>query len=278
MAEYHPLEGLNGAGGEARRASIVTEAKHTIERHSCAVCESGSWCDTIVYAHHILTLNDIFVEQLNTSPDRDALVQAHHSGKLEGTAQALAVIGKAEGEFRTSADGNAEHPAFMLAETHRRLATTIRAELVEPTGRTALEIQARNEEASELSQYVREVSQQFKGCGDDAVAQALNNVAGDIAKGSDGVTKLRQAANLATEPEVLTQLLADDDPDVRWWAAQNQSTPLPELIGRLALERHVTVLCALIANTHVPATEIERFASSAHPEVAATAQRRLASE
>lgn len=278
MAEYHPLEGLNGAGGEARRASIVTEAKHTIERHSCAVCESGSWCDTIVYAHHILTLNDIFVEQLNTSPDRDALVQAHHSGKLEGTAQALAVIGKAEGEFRTSADGNAEHPAFMLAETHRRLATTIRAELVEPTGRTALEIQARTEEASELSQYVREVSQQFKGCGDDAVAQALNNVAGDIAKGSDGVTKLRQAANLATEPEVLTQLLADDDPDVRWWAAQNQSTPLPELIGRLTLERHVTVLCALIANTHVPATEIERFASSAHPEVAAAAQRRLGSE
>lgn len=276
MTEYHPLEGLVGAGGEARRASIVTEAKHTIERHSCAVCESGSWCDTIVYAHHVLTLNEIFVEQLATAPGQEAIVKAHESGKLEGTAQALAVIGRAEGEFRSSADGDADHPAFMLAETHRKLATTIRAELKEPNAKTALEIRARAEEASELSAYVREVSNQFKSGGNEAVAQALVGVAGDIAKGSDGVTKLRQASDTRTDPDLLAALLGDDDPDVRWWAAQNESTPVPALVERLALERHATVLGALIANHHVPAIEIERFVANAHPEIAAAAQRRFA--
>lgn len=275
VAEYHPLDGLRGAGGEDRRAAIVAEARHTIDRHTCHICDKGSWCDTVVYAHHVLTLNEIFVDQLSTTPGAEAIQQAHVSGKIEGTAQALALIGKAEGEFRTQADGNAEHPAFVLAETHRKLATSIRAELADPVGRTALETKARAEEATELSAYVREVSSQFKVGGNEVVAKALDSVAGDIAKGSDGVARLRQASDVSSDPRLLAELLTDVDPDVRWWAAQNPSTPVQALLDGLDREHHPTVLAAIVANPHVPDGDVARFTDHAHPDVAGAAQRRL---
>ena len=260
---------------ERRREAIVIEAQQTIARHHCPICDGGSWCDTIVYAQHVLTLNEIFVKQSSETPMAEALQVAHLSGKLEGTAQALAVIGRAEGEFRTQADGKTDDVAFTLAETHRKLATTIRAELDDPTGRTALEIQARAEEAKELSSYVREVSEQFKGSGRSDVAEALDSVAEDISKGSDGVLRLKQAADPSTPGLILKDLITDADPDVRWWAAQNPSTPVDKLIEASLTERHPTVLTALMTNPGMPETTVSKFIRHPRQEVAAAANRRL---
>ena len=276
-ARVPPRASANGvlAPGD-KRAAIVADALYTIERHSCSTCEAGSWCDTIVHAHHVVSLNELFEEHESMMPAAAVIQEAHQNGKLEGTAQALAVIGRAEGEFRSKADGNAEHPAFTLAETHRVLATTIRKELQEPGRRTALESKARSEEATELSAYVRQMSQQFRRGSQDGVAKVLDNVAGDLAKGSEGVTKLRQAADDASSPALLRALMADIDPDVRWWAAQNPTTPVDALEAAAECERHPTVLLALIANRHLPIEQVLPFAGHGHVEVAAAAQRRLA--
>ncbi len=260
-----------------KRAAIVADALYTIARHACDTCAAGSWCDIIVHAHHVVTLNELFEEQSAASAASKALEEAHKNGRLEGTAQALAVIGKAEGEYRTKADGNSEHPAFTVAETHRMLATSIRAELKDPLARTALESKARSEEATELSAYVREVSEQFRKS-DATVAKALDNVAGDLAKGTEGVAKLKQASDSTTPPVVLGGLVADIDPDVRWWAAQNASTPVRALIDAAEGERHPTILTALLTNKSLPVEHVKPFATHANADVAAAAQRRLAVE
>lgn len=224
----------------------------------------------------MISLNELFEAHESSTPAAAAIHAAHQSGKLEGTAQALAVIGRAEGEFRSKADGNSDHPAFTLAETHRMLATTIREELKDPQVRTALESKARSEEATELSAYVREMSQQFRRGSQEGVAKVLDNVAGDLAKGSEGVTKLRQASDDASPSSLLRALMADIDPDVRWWAAQNPTTPVDALVDAADCERHPTVLIALIANRHLPIDSVLPLARHGHVEVAAAAHRRLA--
>lgn len=262
---------------QARRTVIVAEALYTISKHECPICDAGSMCDTIVHAKHILTLNEILAEAEQQGAD-GAVKDAHLNGRREGIAQALALIGKVEGEFRTKADGDAEDPAFVLAEGHRKLATMIRSELKQPEGRTQLEIQARNEEAGSLSAYVHEISAQYRMSSNDAVASALDSVADDIAKGSEGVLRLQLASNLDTDPEILAELITDPDPDVRWWAAQNTSTPVEALVRAAGGERHATVLASLIANPHLPAEQLDAFLRHPHPDVAATARRRLEAE
>jgi len=201
--------------------------------------------------------------------------EAFQKGRMEAMAQALAIIGKAEGEARAEADGDPRHPALNIAETLRRLGTVIKHEIVEPDGRTVLEIVARQNEANELSDYVHELSKQYRGSNSHDLAAALDNVASDIAKGSEGVSRLRQASNVNTDPEILTQLTLDSDPDVRWWAAQNESTPAPALMAAIEQERHPTVLAALLVNPHVPDEAAEIFLEYPHAEVVGAAKRRL---
>lgn len=258
-----------------RRRTIVAEALHTTKEHTCPVCESGGECETMSAARKVLTLNQL----LEASEPEEAVPaeadESHVNGRLEAMAQALAIIGKAEGEARAEADGDPHHPALNVAETLRRLATVIRHEIADPDGRTVLEIVARRNEANELSEYVRELSTQYQNTNSHELAAALHNVAGDIAKGSEGVSRLRQASNVSTPPEILSELTLDSDPDVRWWAAQNESTPLEALLAAIDQERHPTVLAALLVNPHVPDEAAEIFLEFPHAEVSGAAKRRL---
>lgn len=259
----------------ARRHAIVAEALHTTQHHTCSVCEAGGSCETITAARRVLSLNQMLDASDEEAPKAAGLDDAHQNGKLEAMAQALAIIGKAEGEARTEADGDPHHPALNVAETLRRLATVIRHEVADPDGKTVLEIVARQNEANELSEYVREVSAQYQNTSAHELAAALHNVAGDIQKGSEGVNRLRQASNVSTPAAVLTELTRDADPDVRWWAAQNESTPRDALMAAIEKERHPTVLAALLVNPHVPDEAVEIFIEYPHAEVAGAAQRRL---
>jgi len=193
---------------------------------------------------------------------------------MEAIAQALAVMGQVEGSFRADADGNSGHPSFQMADLLREVALMIRKEVGDPTSRSALEIAARANEASELSQYVIEVSQVYAS-GREEIAEALTSVAGDISKGTDGVGRLRMASDIDTDPGILAELVADPDDDVRWWASQNPSTPSEALSAVLVSERHVMVLVALIQNPHLPDEDVEPFASHASPDVVRAAAKRL---
>jgi len=193
---------------------------------------------------------------------------------MEAVAQALAVMGQVEGSFRVDADGDSQHPSFQMADLLREVALMIRKEVGDPTSRSALEIAARANEASELSQYVIEVSQVYAS-GREDIAEALTSVAGDIGKGTDGVGRLRMASDIDTNPEILAELVADPDDDVRWWAAQNPSTPSEALSEVLASERHVMVLVALLQNPRLPDEDVEPFASHSSPDVGRAAAKRL---
>ncbi len=277
MAEIDPhyASPLQGGSPSARRNAIVADALHTTQHHKCSVCDAGGACETIVAARKVLALN-MMLETSDPQPREDVgLAEAHQNGRAEAAAQALAIIGRAEGEFRVEADGDPHHPALNVAETLRRLSLVIRQEIADPEGKTILEIVARQNEANELSEYVREVSEQYANASSHELAAALQNVAGDIAKGSEGVTRLRQASDTATDPAVLAELTADADPDVRWWAAQNESTPAHALLRAMNDERHPTVLAALLVNPHVPDEAVEIFTEFPHSEVAGAAKRRL---
>lgn len=263
------------ASPTARRNAIVAEALHTSRHHACAVCEAGGECETMAAARKVIAL-DQMLENTDPHPAPEyARDEIFHNGRLEAMAQALAIIGKAEGEARAEADGDPRHPALNVAETLRRLGTVIKHEIAEPDGRTVLEIVARRNEANELSEYVRELSSQYRSSNSHELAAALDNVAGDIAKGSEGVSRLRQASSVDTDPDILTELTLDADPDVRWWAAQNESTPGPALMAAIEQERHPTVLAALLVNPHVPDEAAEIFLEYPHAEVAGAARRRL---
>lgn len=204
----------------------------------------------------------------------EELAQAHEGGRMEVLAQALAVIGHIEGGFRVDADGDHSHPSFRLADLLREVALAVRREVGDPTTRSTLEIVARADEANELSQYVLEVSEAYAAARAD-VAEVLSNVAGDIRKGTDGVGRLRMASDINTDPDVLTELVADADHDVRWWAAQNPSTPGSALSSVLATELQPMVIVAMIQNSHLPDEDVERFASHSSPDVGRAAKKRL---
>ncbi|NTV39820.1 MAG: hypothetical protein HGA51_07680 [Demequinaceae bacterium] len=199
---------------------------------------------------------------------------AHEAGKLEAVAQCLAVIGQVEGGFRADANGDSSHESFRTADILRELALMIRQEVVDPQTRSTLEVTARAEEAVDLSDYVIEVSTTYSS-GNRAIAQALTHVAGDIRKGTDGVKRMRQAADVSTEPVVLGELVLDPDEDVRWWAAQNPATPVAALEECLDRERHHLVITALLNNPLLPGGDFERFAKHASPDVSRAASRRL---
>lgn len=270
-----PHAASDASSPSARRRAIVAEAQHITKHHTCAVCEAGGECETIATALKVINLNQMLDVD---DPEPTATIsddQAHQNGRLEAMAQALAIIGRAEGEARAEADGNPHHPAFNVAEALRHLSIVVRQEIADPDGRTVLEIVARRQEANELSDYVREVSKQYQQSASHELAAALDNVAEDIAKGSEGVQRLRAASNIDTPPEILTELTLDSDPDVRWWAAQNESTPTPALLAAIDQERHPTVLAALLVNPHVPDEAAEIFLAYPHAEVAGAARRRL---
>ncbi len=208
----------------------------------------------------------------------DAVKAAHHAGRMEAVAQSLAVIGTIEGTFRVDADGDTHHPSFTTAELLRQVALQIREEVFDPTSRSTLEIAARANEAHELSNYVLEVSGHYAGSSANPVSEALTHVAGDIRKGTEGVNRLRQASNVQTDPDFLAELAIDEDDDVRWWAAQNPSTPAHGLLAALREEEHPMVLTALLANPLVPAQELEAFMVHPLREVSRVAQRRLAEQ
>jgi hypothetical protein len=154
----------------------------------------------------------------------------------------------------------------------------IREEVFDPTSRSTLEIAARAHEAHELSNYVLEVSSHYAGSSNNPVSEALTHVAGDIRKGTEGVNKLRQASNVETDPDTLCALAVDEDDDVRWWAAQNPSTPAEGLLAALETENHSMVLTALLANVRVPSANVEAFVTHPLREVSRIAQRRLAQD
>jgi hypothetical protein len=271
----HTQNAQAAASPTARRHAIVAEAIHTTRHHACAVCDAGDECETMAAARKVIAL-DQMLDNTDPHPLEDySSDEAFQSGRLEAMAQALAIIGKAEGEARAEADGDPRHPALNIAETLRRLGMVIKSEIAEPDGRTVLEIVARQNEANELSDYVHELSKQYRASNSHDLAAALDNVASDIAKGSEGVSRLRQASNVNTDPEILTELTLDSDPDVRWWAAQNESTPAPALMAAIEQERHPTVLAALLVNPHVPDEAAEIFLEYPHAEVAGAAKRRL---
>lgn len=199
----------------------------------------------------------------------------HEAGRMEALAQALAVIGQVEGGFRIDADGDAEHPSFRTADLLRELSLTIRQEVGDPSARSTLEVLARAEEAHELSEYVLEASAVY-GSDSDLVVEVLTHVAGDIRKGTEGVNWLKLAADMETDPELLGELQCDPDEDVRWWAAQNPSTPVSALQAALADEVHPMVLAALLNNANLPDEDTCRFVSHPSPDVARIAQRRSA--
>ena len=204
----------------------------------------------------------------------DDIASAHEAGKIEAVAQSLAVIGQVEGGFRADANGDPNHASFRTADILRELALMIRQEVVDPQGRSTLEVTARAEEAVDLSNYVIEVSTAYSS-GNGAIAQALTHVAGDIRKGTDGVKRMRQASDIAADPELLAELVVDADEDVRWWAAQNPSTPAFALEACLDQERHHLVITALLNNPQLPAADFARFVKHASPDVSRAASRRL---
>jgi hypothetical protein len=193
---------------------------------------------------------------------------------MEALAQALAVIGHVEGGFRADANGDADHPSFRHADLLRELGLTIRQEVGDPSARSTLEIMARAEEAHDLSEYVLEASTVY-GLGNHVVVEALTHVAGDIRKGTEGVNRLRLAADMETDPEVLADLQLDPDEDVRWWAAQNPSTPVAALQAALAEETNSMVLAALLNNVNVPEEDALPFVTHSSPDVARIAHRRV---
>lgn len=205
----------------------------------------------------------------------EAVKAAHYAGRVEAVAQALALIGTIEGTFRTDADGDTGHPSFTTAELLHQVALSIREEVFDPSSRSTLEVAARAHEANELSDYVLEFSSQYSENVAYPVAEVLTHVAGDIRKGTEGVNRLRLASNVETDPEVLCELIVDDDDDVRWWAAQNPSTPSAGLLEALQAEKHSMVLAALLANPRVPVEEAQPFAAHPLREVSAVAKRRL---
>lgn len=198
----------------------------------------------------------------------------HDQGKMEAVAQALAIIGHVEGEYRGQANGDSRSAAFATAETLRRLGSTLREEIADPQGRSRLEIQARSQEAGELSEYVREVSTHYRN-GTHDVHQVLDSIATDISKGSEGVGRLQEASSVKTPAARLRELLFDTDPDVRWWAAQNPHTPEEGLVKAAAAERHATVLAAIVANPHLPPSFVNAFLTHPHHEVRTAAQFRM---
>lgn len=204
----------------------------------------------------------------------DDLAAAHEKGKLEAVAQALAVIGQVEGGFRTDANGDADHPSFRTADILREVALMIRQEVADPQERSTLEVIARAEEANDLSDYVIEVSSVYSS-GNGEIAKALTHVAGDIRKGTDGVNRMRQASDMETDPELLAELVVDSDEDVRWWAAQNPSTPSPALFAALQQEKHHLVLAALLNNAHLPDDDVQRFVKHPAADVRRAAARRV---
>lgn len=204
----------------------------------------------------------------------DDIVAAHEGGKLEAVAQCLAVIGQVEGGFRADANGDSGHPSFTTADVLRELCLMIRQEVVDPQARSTLEVTARAEEASDLSNYVIEVSTVYSS-GNGAIAQALTHVAGDIRKGTDGVNRMRQASDVETDAVVLAELAVDADEDVRWWAAQNPSTPSHALAACLEQEVHHLVIAALLSNPHLPEDYVGRFVKHPAPDVSRAARRRV---
>ena len=201
--------------------------------------------------------------------------EIRHEAKIEAVAQALAVIGRAEGDHRVQADGDTKHPAFMVAERLREVAVAFRNELADPSGRSTLEIAARSDEASELSAYVLEVSNHYQGVKDPKVAMALSSVAGDIRKGSEGVGKLRLASDMNTPPDVLAELMRDEDQDVRWWAAQNPATTAETLVEALVVEQQPMVLTAVLVHPHLPTHDAAMFVNHPVREVSAAARSRM---
>jgi hypothetical protein len=204
----------------------------------------------------------------------DDLQAAHEAGKLEAVAQSLSVIGQVEGGFRADANGDPSHPSFRTADILRELCLMIRHEVVDPQTRSTLEVTARAEEAIDLSDYIMEVSTTYSS-GNGAIAKALTHVAGDIRKGTDGVNRMRQASNIETAADVLAELVLDADEDVRWWAAQNPSTPTHALAACLGAEVHHLVIAALLNNPHLPDDDVERFVKHPSPDVKRAANRRL---
>ncbi|MDN4472753.1 hypothetical protein [Demequina zhanjiangensis] len=263
------------AARQKDRAQMAAEASVALQNHYCDSCRIGVPCDLAMLAQDVLALDAALSVREETGAVAAQIEQAHQDGRMEAVAQALAVIGRAEGELRTEADGDSHHPAFLMAETLRHLALTIRLEIRDPDSPTTLEVLARAEEARELASYVRDVSEQYRSSQSE-VAEALDNVAGDIAKGTEGVNRLLQASNIDTPIEVLHELAFDPDADIRWWVAQNPSTPVDTLIEVVSAERHPTVLAALLVNPHLPDRLVEVFADYSNPEVAAVAKRRLA--
>ncbi|WP_152659413.1 hypothetical protein [Demequina salsinemoris] len=266
------------AGADARpqdRARLAAAATIALQNHYCDSCRSGVQCDLVMLAEGVLSMDASARAHEEDAALSAQLEQAHQDGRMEAIAQALAVIGRSEGELRAEADGDAQHPAFLMAETLRHLALTIRMEIRDPDSPTTLEVMARAEEARELSNYVREVSEQYRADHSD-VAKVLDDVAGDIAKGTEGVNRLLQASNINTPAETLHELSFDPDADIRWWAAQNPSTASETLIEVVKAERHPTVLSALLINPNLPDSLVEVFTNYSNHEVAAVARRRLA--
>lgn len=202
------------------------------------------------------------------------LTAAHEAGKLEAVAQTLAVIGQVEGGFRTDADGDSQHPSFRTADVLRELSLMIRHDVADPQTRSALEVRARAEEALDLSNYVMEVSAAYS-LGNDDVSKALVEVAGDIRKGTDGVNRMRQAGDVGTDPDDLAELVLDADQDVRWWAAQNPSTPAAALAACIQEESNHLVIAALLNNPNLPDDGLDRFLKHSSPDVSRAAQRRV---
>jgi len=111
-----------------------------------------------------------------------------------------------------------------------------------------------------------------------ATAEPLRQVAGAFRKGTEGVNRLQLASNVETDPEVLAELVVDEDDDARWWAAQNRSTPSKGLIEALHAETHPMVLGALLANPRMPIEEVRSFTEHPLRDVSAVAQRRVHTE
>jgi hypothetical protein len=205
----------------------------------------------------------------------EAVKAAHYAGRAEAVAQALALIGVIEGTFRTDADGDTRHPSFTTAELLHQVAMSIREEVFDPTSRSTLEIAARAHEANELSDYVLEFSTQYSETDTYPVSEVLTHVAGDIRKGTEGVNRLRLASSVETDPDVLCELVVDEDEDVRWWAAQNSATPTQGLLDALHTEKHTMVLEALLANPRVPVDQAQPFVAHPLRDVSSVAQRRV---
>ncbi|SEI83356.1 hypothetical protein [Demequina mangrovi] len=255
------------------RERVVHAAQETVESHSCGTCATGRVCDTIFFAAAVVELNHDLRLTAEASTTDEGIQRAHESGRVEAVAQALAVLGRTEGQYRAEADGDTSHLSFALAEALRSTALVIRSEVRNPTSRTALEIMARAEEAFELAEYVRDVSTRYQDQTD--VAEALSSVAGDIEKGTEGVNRLQRATDISTPVEELAALARDNDADVRWWVAQNPSTSVETLSSAVMTERHPQVLIALLQNPALPTDRVRLFIEFSHHDVAAAARRRL---